>query len=402
MSLTSWVLVAVALIGAAILLQPRLVNAPLWRAVVTPLASIIGSGFLVAGPILSDAAGDYAALAMLALCAVGYLFGAAIRFNIAEVEPLLSASPRRRVRFIEDASGLVLAFAYFISVAYYLNLFAAFGLRAFGVTDETAIRAVTSLVLLVLGIVGMRGGLKLFEGIEGWAVGLKLAVIGGLLASLAVAIGVSFGAGTLNLPDVAHPRGIAEAQVVLGLVILVQGFETSRYLGSDHSAAERIRTMRWAQWISTGIYVAFLLLAAPYFGAPLPAQGGETAIIDMLAPLGPALAPALTLAALASQLSAAVADLNGAGGLLAETPVKWLTQQRGYIVTMVAALALTWTSNLYEIITYASKAFVLYYGLQSLQAALIAGRNRPMRAAVFGAASVLAVVIVAFATPAAA
>ena len=39
--------------AGAVLLWPRLADAPLWRATITPLASILGSGFLVLGPILN-------------------------------------------------------------------------------------------------------------------------------------------------------------------------------------------------------------------------------------------------------------------------------------------------------------------------------------------------------------
>jgi len=45
-------IIGVTVITGAILLYPRLANAPLWRAAITPLASIIGSGFLMLGPIL--------------------------------------------------------------------------------------------------------------------------------------------------------------------------------------------------------------------------------------------------------------------------------------------------------------------------------------------------------------
>lgn len=57
---------AVATAAGLVLLQPRLMHAPAWRATITPLASIIGSGFLVAGPILAHAAGNLAWLAMRA------------------------------------------------------------------------------------------------------------------------------------------------------------------------------------------------------------------------------------------------------------------------------------------------------------------------------------------------
>ena len=76
-------ILAATVIVAAVLMHPRLSRAPLWLATITPLASIIGSGFLVLGPILRNSYGLYAPGIMLVLCAVAYLFGGAIRFNMA-------------------------------------------------------------------------------------------------------------------------------------------------------------------------------------------------------------------------------------------------------------------------------------------------------------------------------
>jgi len=45
---------------AAILFSPRLTASPVWRATVTPLASIIGSGFLVSLPLLAHDLGSFA------------------------------------------------------------------------------------------------------------------------------------------------------------------------------------------------------------------------------------------------------------------------------------------------------------------------------------------------------
>ena len=53
-------ILAVVATTAAALIWPRLANATLWRATITPLASIIGSGFLVLGPILDVSYGGYA------------------------------------------------------------------------------------------------------------------------------------------------------------------------------------------------------------------------------------------------------------------------------------------------------------------------------------------------------
>jgi hypothetical protein len=401
MTATNDVLLIAALMLGALFFHPRLLNARLWRATVTPLASIIGSGFLVAGPILDYAAGTLAWLAMLGLCAVAYLFGAAIRHNILHVEPEIGRHPPRLVAGIEQASDLALSLAYFVSVAYYLNLFAAFGLRLGDIVDPFWIRAVSTAVIASVGVVGALGGLRALERLEVVAVGLKLSLIGGLFAALGVATALALAAGDFAWHAPAHARGAREVSILLGLVILVQGFETSRYLGAEYDAATRVKTMRWAQWIATAIYLVFVLLITRYFTNGLPAEGGETAIIDMLAPIGAAVAPMIIVAALASQLSAAVADLNGAGGLLAESSGRRLRVKAGNLITALVAIAITWTANIYEIIAYASKVFVIYYGLQSLQAAISAWRRRRFgMAALFSLGVLIASAVILFAAPA--
>lgn len=65
------------------------------------------------------------------------------------------------------------------------------------------------------------------------------------------------------------------------------------------------------------------------------------------------------------------------------------------------AIAITWSANIYQIIAYASKAFVAYYALQSVQAALSAwGLGKKPRAAVFLSGVVIALLVILFAVPA--
>ncbi len=401
MSLSTLVLLGAALAFAIVFFQPRLLRSQLWQATVTPLASIIGSGFLVAGPILAHTAGHWAALAMLALCAVGYLFGSAIRHNIVHVEPAFLDHPTPLVARLERASELALSLAYFVSVAYYLNLFAAFGLRLGDIVDPFWIRVASTAVIATIGIIGTLGGLHALERLTIGAVSLKLALIGALLIALVVATAVAVHGGTFTWPTLAHPRGTHELRILLGLVILVQGFETSRYLGSAYDAPTRVKTMRWAQWLSTAIYLAFMLLITRYFSGGLPRIGGETAIIDMLAPLGALVLPVIVVMALASQLSAAVADTSGAGGLISESTRKRVPVNIGHLITALVAIAITWSADIYQIIAYASQAFVAYYALQSVQAALSAwGLGRRGRAAVFGCGVVIALLVIVFAMPA--
>mgnify|MGYP000051836171 CR=1 FL=1 len=404
MGLGDVALVIGSLLGAVVLFQPRLVRSAGWRATVTPLASIIGSGFLVSGPILAHASGRWAWAAMLGLCAIGYLYGSVIRHNIINVEPELVGKNKGRVIVLERLSGLALVLAYFISVAFYLTLFSAFALRAGNVIDPFWIKLLTSSVLVILGLLGFFRGLRALEKIEEYSVGFKLAVISGLIAALFAVSAVALGAGKFSWPELAHQRDWREMRILLGLVILVQGFETSRYLGRAYDAETRVKTMRVAQWISTVIYLAFIVLATRYFTGVLPGTGGETAIIDLLRPVGFLVAPLLIGAAMASQLSAAVADMNGSAGLLAEFSSARFNPRMGYGLAAIAAIIIVWTVDIFGIITFASKAFLLYYGLQSLQAviAIMSGRSiaRRWRGFVYGAGAILALVIIVLAVPA--
>ncbi len=400
---TNLLMIGVAAIVVAFTLRPRLIRSPLWRATVTPLASIIGSGFLVAGPILAHAAGNWAWAAMLALCLVGYLFGAAIRRNILFIEPMLEGRVPRAIAVMERGSEFALAFAYFISVAYYLNLFASFALRGGNIIDPTLTRLISSAVIVTLGVVGAVRGLHALENIEEGAVGIKLGLIAGLLAGLAFSISIAAISGTFELTKFSHPVGMQEIGILLGLIILVQGFETSRYLGAAYDRATRVKTMRYAQWLSTAIYLVFILLVTPYFSGKLPEKGGETGIIDMLAPLGTAVTPLIIIMAVASQLSAAVADMNGASGLLAGATTQRVSVRGGYIAIATVALTITWTASIYDIIVYASKAFVAYYALQCALAAFVAARpgagRSPPHAILFAFGVVLSILVLILGIP---
>ncbi|MCF6343097.1 MAG: hypothetical protein L3J15_00265 [Devosiaceae bacterium] len=404
MALGDYALIIGTLLGLLVLFQPRLIKWAKWRATVTPLASIIGSGFLVSGPILAHASGRWAFAAMFGLCVIGYLYGSVIRHNIEYVEPYLQKNAKKGILLLERFSEFALILAYFISIAFYLNLFSAFALRSFNISDEIWIKVLTSIVLIVLGIIGYFRGLNALEKIEEYSVGFKLSVIFALILAIGVVSIVAFGNGEFSWPELNHTMGMAEIQILLGLVILVQGFETSRYLGHAYDAKTRVKTMRVAQWISTGIYVVFILLATRYFTGDLPKTGGETAIIDLLKPLGILLAPLLILAAMASQLSAAVADMNGSGGLLREASGKKFNPHWGYAISAIASLIIIWIANIYEIIAFASKAFILYYGLQSLQAvlAIINGKSKAAkwRIVVYGLGIILAILVIIFAIPA--
>ena len=49
--------------------------------------------------------------------------------------------------------------------------------------------------------------------------------------------------------------------IVGGTLIVVQGFETSRYLGAEYDEATRIKSCRLSQIVSTIVYLVFIVLA---------------------------------------------------------------------------------------------------------------------------------------------
>jgi hypothetical protein len=392
--IAQFAIVAATVLAAIWLWRPSLRRSPIWQAMTTPLASIIGSGFLVLGPILATDFGGFAPLVMGLLCLLAYLFGAAIRFNITVLGDS-TLGRRVWVRRLEDVSSWALGFAYFVSVAYYLNLFGAF---AFSLTDfggGLAAKLTTSaLFLLILGV-GWVKGFKQLEAMEYVTVSLKLSIIAGLLVGLAIYFGSQAAEGQLSF---ALPRASGWSAIVLvfGLLVTVQGFETSRYLGDDYDRETRLASMKLAQWISSGIYLAYIALLT-YALDVQPGALSETAIVAMMAVVAPILPLMLVGGALAAQFSAAVADTGGAGGLLAEVSRNRISVRWAYVMLTVVGLALTWGAEVFQIISYASRAFAVYYALQAGLAAALAFRGgQPARGAGFGTLAALGAGIAVF------
>ena len=392
-------IVAVVSVTALLLWSPRLQKTTTWLAATTPLASIIGSGFLVLGPILNVAYGMYAPLVMAALCLAAYLFGAAVRFNIAYIDRY-GDNTIRFSKGIEQLASWALSFAYIISVAYYLNLFGAFGVSLTTVDDPVHAKLLTTAVFIVILVVGWTRGFKMLEHLEYVSVTAKLAIIAGLLLGLAVHFSEAAAEGRL-VANAPKQSGLAALYLAFGLIVTVQGFETSRYLGQEYDAATRIRSMRWAQWISSAIYLVYILLLAFLF-APGDLRLTETSIIDMMRVVAPILPALLVAAALAAQFSAAVADTSGSGGLITELTKGRMSVRMGYALLTGIGVFLTWSANVFEIISYASRAFALYYMLQAALAAVRArGQPRPdlLRFSLFVCLAILGALIVVLGKP---
>ena len=363
------IVIAATLLITSILFSRPVEKSSWWSATVIPLASIIGSGFLVIAPILQMSVGPLAVAAMTFLVLFAYAIGGAIRFNIRYVEPRLAAGTLHPSALtMEKLSQWALAFAYIVSVTYYLALFGDFLLRGVDRVDPLLSKSVTTAVLLFIAYYGRHRGFNFLDKFEA----LKLGIIGGLIAGLIYGNYTAWRAGVWHLPPPPGQVGWHEFRVVLGMLIVIQGFETSRYLGERFPPSLRIRTMRYAQWISGGIYILYIALMLYYFNIPLPETGQDTAIIKLSAHIAKILPVMLLSLALIAQFDAAVADAQGGSGLLEELSRRRIPQGLGYWIIAAGGLLILWSSNIFEVIVYASKAFALYYALQGAVAALTA------------------------------
>ena len=398
----NFIIIAVFVISFALFLSPKLTNNTSWSATVTPLASIIGSGFLVSVPLLASAIGIWAIAAIIVLTALTYLIGGAIRYNIRFGEPMLkSAKIGHGIKSIETLSHLVLIGAYFISVGYYLVLLSVFSLKLLGWDDPILGKVIaTTLVVLICGV-GAFKGLSGVEKAEKFTVSANLAAIAALLVGLLV-----FG---LNLPDEyswgaaakqEHPFDWDTIRFLMGLLIIVQGFETTRFMGQMYDGETRIAAMKRSQKLSSIVYIAFFILMVPlfpYFSSTADVAG----VIEVLGRVTPWLPFIVMGGAIASQFSASVADSIGASGLVSDTTQQQISPKHAYILIGLASVIVIWETDVLSIVALASRAFALFYALQCVVACLIArDRSEQGRSFGYGSLALLAFTLAILGIPA--
>ncbi len=370
----------------------------LLSATATPLASIFGSGFLVIVPVLAGAVGPWAVLAMAGVCALAYAVGEVIRHNIVHAEPALEAGTEPLLpRSIDRCADLALALAYVISVCLYLHIMSAFVLRGLNIDAPVAEDALTSAAIALIVLIGVVRGLKGLAATEGLALALTLAIIAALLAGYALHDGALLAQGALALPDMPERGAWAVATVLGGTLIVVQGFETPRYLGAVYDAPTRIAASRLSQIVSTAVYLVFVALTLPIVPA-LNGRYDDDSLIALTAIAAPVLVTPLVVAAALSQFSAAVADTFSTIGNIGEVTSGRIEPRGGYLLVGGGALALTWSADTYELLALASRAFAFYYMLQCAVAMTVT--DSPRRRAFFAAVGAALAFITLFAVPA--
>jgi hypothetical protein len=296
----------------------------------------------------------------------------------------------------ERTANLALVLAYAISVCLYIHILAAFLLGGLGINTPRRENVVSVVVIAAIGAVGKWRGLDVLLVMERWALRVTGILVLALIGGFAVFDWRAFTAKTLQWPAIPAQDLWTVLTVVGGTLIVVQGFETSRYLGAEYDRELRVRSCRSSQIVSTIVYLTFVATATPlmhYLGSEVQDNG-----LLILAGKAAAWLPIpLVLAAVLSQFSAAVADIVAAGGNVAGSTQGRIDQREAYVYICGIAVVLAFASTL-TILSFASRAFAFYYFLQCLVALSVATRNAH-RAAITALAALL-VFITLFAVPA--
>ncbi len=343
-------------------------------AVVTPLASILGSGLLIIVPVLESTLGALAIVGVVVVSATAWWVGSAVRHNIGVVEPLEESGDLDELtRRLDRLGDGVIVVAYVISVALYLRIMAeyVFDYVGWGGTPAEKVLASLAVALIVtIGVIRGFAGLERLDEITVGAVVVLTAVLGATLLAKDVQTHVR---GGLDLPPVPEASSWHVLLVLGGIVITVQGFETVRYLKDEYDARTRIWASRVAQLIAASMYLGFVAVATPVMGLGTD-DGADKTLLDITSRVAPWLALPLVLSAVLSQFSAAVADTAAADGNL-RTLSSWFNGARSYLVSGVAAIALAATVGTFTIIAVASRAFAAYYAIQAVIAMRTSSRT---------------------------
>jgi len=367
-------------------------------AMSTPLASIFGSGFLVVVPILASAVGPYAVPAMAVVAFVAFMVGSIVRHNILCAEPVLKKGNRPLTTFVERLSDFALVAAYVVSVCLYIHILSAFVLADFGLDSDFNKSLLTTVIIGVITVIGLSGGLKPLEKLEQWALYVTVVILMIMLVVFAAYdVNQYLALREFTFAQMPDRSAWEIATIVAGTLIVVQGFETTRYLGEHYDVPTRIRASRWSQYFSLSVYVLFVALAQPLVPA-LKGNYGDNSLITLAATASLFLPLPLIVAAAMSQFSAAVADILAAAANIKEASQQRINVRWGYLLVGVTAMLLAWSGSTFEIIALASRAFAFYYLLQCLVAFSVC-RNTIERVRFVLIAIILSFVLI-FAVPA--
>ena len=388
------IVAVVTLAGLARLLyRPKVQQSAIYKATVVPLAEIMDVGFIVFSPIIILLFGYDATWAMLGLCLLGILTGVAISYNVNNYEPLLGKrDPLHRWNSV--ALWALLA-ASVVNVGYYAQLLMTLVWLPLGdVYSPGLVTATAALLLAVLTIYGFAKGLMALNDLGNRTTAFNLSAIVAVLVAFAAYNVQRLVAGDFAWPHFNAPDDTEAFRKLLGLFVLVQGFESSRYIGAYFSADMRVTTMRSAQYISSAVYVLFVAFSLVLF-ASVMAPHDVTAIFEVSEQVSAFLPFLIMAAALGSQLSAIVNDTETRTEMLAGQVGDRLPRRWTFPLFLVPSILVVLLTDVSSVVALASRVFAAYYLSQALIAGRLAWRGGRWAWVAFFAIIALAMTVVA-------
>jgi hypothetical protein len=368
------VVAVLTLAGLAwVLYRPKVQESRTYKATVVPLAEIMDVGFIVFSPVIILLFGYYATWAMLGLCLLGILTGFAISYNINNYEPLVG-KPDPLHRWNSFALWALIA-ASVVNVAYYALLLMTLVLLPLDLYSAGLAAATAALLLGILMIYGFAKGLMALNELGNRSTAFNLSAIAAVLVAFVVYNVQQLVGGDFDWPHFDAPIDAEAFRKLLGLFVLVQGFEASRYIGAYFSAETRVKTMRSAQYIASTVYVLFVAFSLILF-TRVEAPADVTAIFEVSKQVSGFLPFLIMAAALGSQLSAIVNDTETRTEMLAGQIGDRVPRQWTFPLFLVPAILFVLLADVSSAVALASRVFAAYYLLQALLAGQLAWRAK--------------------------
>ena len=333
----------------------------------------------------------------MVVTATAYAIGEVIRFNIRYAEPALASGSAGGLTIgLERFSDIALVLAYIISVSLYLRILSSFLLGALSADSQFNEQVITTVIISFIVILGVVKGLNSIEKLEFLSLAVTVIIISFIILDFAIYDIVVAIEGKLIWPAMPAGDPWDVARILAGTLIVVQGFETSRYLGNSFDSETRIKSSRLSQQISTVVYLLVVGLATPLMHF-LKTPVNDNDLIVLAGQVIFFLPLMVIASAVLSQFSAAVADTIAGSGNMFEVSNKKIGDKPAYLFIGIAAIALTWSASTLGLVALASRAFAFYYLLQCL-VALNFSKTGIQRIAILAIAAILAFVTV-FAVP---
>ena len=381
---------AVVLVGCALVLySSRVQTSQRYQATVVPLANIMDVGFIVMSPAIVLLAGYWSPVFMLGICLLAIITGFVIAYNIRHYEPLIETDdPINRVGRM---ARFALVIASVTNIAYYTLLLTGLLLWPLGIYSDTNLAIGGTVILSALIVVGLAGGMEMLNTLGDRTTAFNLSAVLAVVAAFITYNIQELFAGTLNFPAVDTALGADDLRKIIGLFVLVQGFEAARYIGVRFAAEERISTMRVAQIISSLVFVAFIASSLILF-VEVKTDFSQTAIFKVSDEMGDFMPWLILFAAIGSQTSAIVNATSSRSDMLVTYKVP---RKATFLILLVPAIAIFLLTDINQAVALASRVFAIYFILQGLIALILARRAKKWGAMAGFAGIMLAMSIVA-------